>query len=98
MRVADDLGAVRGKRNAVGSAESAGTCQSGGAGERVGLYVARKSESLTQDDLIAHCRTQLTAYKVPREVRFLPELPKSNVGKILRRELRDRMTASSTGH
>ena len=79
-------------------AAAVGEATDSAAGERVVLYVARKSESLTQDALIAHCRSQLTAYKVPREVRFLPELPKSNVGKILRRELRDRMTASSTGH
>jgi len=40
--------------------------------------------------LIAHCREHLTAYKVPREIEFLNELPKSPVGKILRRELRER--------
>ena len=68
------------------------------AGERVVLYAARKSPDLTEAALIAHCRTQLTAYKVPREVRFLPELPKSNVGKILRRELRDRSLHTHTPH
>jgi len=40
--------------------------------------------------LISHCRENLTAYKIPREVEFLNELPKSPVGKVLRRELRDR--------
>jgi long-chain acyl-CoA synthetase len=44
---------------------------------------------LTAEALLAHCRTQLTGYKMPREVEFRTELPKTNVGKILRRELRD---------
>ena len=44
---------------------------------------------LLDDELIAYCRTQLTGYKVPRDIEFRDELPKSNVGKILRRELRD---------
>ena len=44
--------------------------------------------TLTEDDVIAHCRRKLTAYKVPKEVRFLDALPKSNVGKILRKDLR----------
>jgi len=43
---------------------------------------------LTEADLIAHCRRQLSAYKVPKEIRFLDSLPKSNVGKILRKDLR----------
>ena len=58
-------------------------------GEAVRLFVARApGVSLTEDDVIAHCRRELAAYKVPREVRFLDALPKSNVGKILRRDLR----------
>jgi long-chain acyl-CoA synthetase len=44
--------------------------------------------TLAEADLIAHCRCQLAAYKVPKEVRFLDALPKSNVGKILRKDLR----------
>ena len=68
------------------------------AGERVVLYVTRKSDSLSEQALIDHCRTQLTAYKVPKVVRFMPELPKSNVGKILRRELRDAARTSDTQH
>jgi long-chain acyl-CoA synthetase len=44
--------------------------------------------TLTETDLIAHCRRELSAYKVPKEVRFLDALPKSNVGKILRKNLR----------
>jgi len=59
-------------------------------GEAVKLYVARKDASLTADALIAHCRESLAAYKVPRLVEFIEELPKSNVGKVLRRELRER--------
>jgi long-chain acyl-CoA synthetase len=59
------------------------------SGEAVKLFVVKKDESLTADALLAYCRTQLTGYKVPREIEFRKELPKSNVGKILRRELRD---------
>jgi long-chain acyl-CoA synthetase len=59
------------------------------SGEMVKLYVVRKNESLTEKDLIDHCRKHLTGYKVPKKVEFRDELPKSNVGKILRRELRD---------
>jgi long-chain acyl-CoA synthetase len=59
------------------------------SGEAVKLFVVRKDPSLTADALLAHCRAQLTGYKCPREVEFREELPKSNVGKILRRELRD---------
>ncbi len=59
------------------------------SGEAVKLFVVKKDESLTAEVLLAYCRTQLTGYKVPREIEFRKELPKSNVGKILRRELRD---------
>jgi long-chain acyl-CoA synthetase len=59
------------------------------SGEAVKLFVVRKDEGLTAEALLAHCRTYLTGYKCPREVEFRAELPKSNVGKILRRELRD---------
>ncbi len=59
------------------------------SGEAVKLFVVRKDESLTSDDVLKHCREHLTGYKCPREVEFRKELPKSNVGKILRRELRD---------
>jgi long-chain acyl-CoA synthetase len=60
------------------------------SGEAVKIYVVKKTPDLTADMLIRHCRENLTAYKVPRQVEFLDELPKTNVGKILRRELRDR--------
>ena len=59
------------------------------SGEVVKLFVVRKDEALTTDDVIAHCRENLTGYKVPKHVVFKEDLPKSNVGKILRRELRD---------
>jgi long-chain acyl-CoA synthetase len=58
-------------------------------GEAVKLFVVKKDPSLTGESLLAHCREQLTGYKCPRDVEFRTELPKSNVGKILRRELRD---------
>jgi long-chain acyl-CoA synthetase len=58
-------------------------------GEAVRLFVAKaKGASLTEADVIAHCRRELAAYKVPKEVRFLEALPKSAVGKILRKDLR----------
>ncbi len=58
-------------------------------GEAVRLFVAKAPGAmLTEKDVIAHCRRELTAYKVPKEVRFLDFLPKSNVGKILRKDLR----------
>ena len=58
------------------------------SGEVVALYVVPKDPSLTERDLIEHCRKSLAGYKVPRHVYFRKELPKSNVGKILRKELR----------
>jgi len=59
-------------------------------GEAVKLFVVRAANAtLGEAELIAHCREQLSAYKVPRIVRFVEALPKSTVGKILRRELRD---------
>jgi long-chain acyl-CoA synthetase len=58
------------------------------SGEAVKLFVVRKDPALTADDLIRHCRKSLTAYKVPHRVEFRDELPKTNVGKILRRALR----------
>ena len=59
-------------------------------GEAVKAFVVKKSPGLTAAMVIAHCREHLTGYKIPREVEFLDELPKSNVGKVLRRELRAR--------
>ena len=59
------------------------------SGEAVKLYVVTSNTALTEDALKTFCREQLTAYKIPRFIEFSKELPKSNVGKILRRELRD---------
>ena len=59
------------------------------SGEAVKLFVVKKDAALTGEALIAHCRENLTGYKVPRLVEFRTELPKTNVGKILRRALRD---------
>lgn len=58
------------------------------SGEVVKLFIVRKDDTLTAEAVIAHCRTHLTGYKVPKHVEFKEELPKTNVGKILRRELR----------
>ncbi|MBS3742984.1 MAG: AMP-binding protein [Wenzhouxiangellaceae bacterium] len=60
------------------------------SGELVKAVVVPKDDSLTVDELREHCKKELTGYKVPRHIEFVDELPKTNVGKILRRELRDR--------
>ena len=62
---------------------------SGASGEAVKICVVKKDASLSKEELLTHCRRHLTGYKVPKIVEFRDELPKSNVGKILRRELRD---------
>lgn len=59
------------------------------SGEIVKLFVVKKDPDLTKDSIIAYCRENLTGYKRPKEIEFRDELPKTNVGKILRRELRD---------
>jgi long-chain acyl-CoA synthetase len=59
------------------------------SGETIKLFVVKKDTTLTEVEVIDHCRKFLTGYKVPRKVEFRTELPKTNVGKILRRELRD---------
>ena len=63
------------------------------SGEAVKVFVVRKDPQLTEAALLAYCHENLTAYKVPRRIEFRDELPKSNVGKILRRQLRDEATA-----
>ena len=59
------------------------------SGEVPKIVVVKKDPGLTSEALIEHCREQLTGYKIPRRVEFRDELPKTNVGKVLRRELRD---------
>jgi len=59
------------------------------SGEVVKVYVVAKNKNLTEESLKAHCRENMTGYKRPKQYAFVDELPKSNVGKILRRELRD---------
>ena len=59
------------------------------SGEAVKLFIVKKDNSLTEQEIKEHCRTNLTGYKNPRFIEFRTELPKTNVGKILRRELRD---------
>jgi long-chain acyl-CoA synthetase len=63
------------------------------SGEVVAIFVVRKDPNLTAEQLIEFCRGELTGYKIPKHVYFKSELPKTNVGKILRRALRDELTA-----
>jgi long-chain acyl-CoA synthetase len=63
------------------------------SGEVVALFAVRKDSSLTEQEVIECCRKSLAAYKVPKHVYFRSELPKSNVGKILRKELRQELNA-----
>jgi len=59
------------------------------SGEIVKLYVVRNDDSVTADDILSYCRQNLTGYKMPKQIEFRDDLPKTNVGKILRRALRD---------
>ena len=59
------------------------------SGEVVKLYVVRSNPSVTEEDVLRFCRDNLTGYKIPKQIEFRDELPKTNVGKILRRALRD---------
>jgi long-chain acyl-CoA synthetase len=63
--------------------------ESEATGEGIRMYVVKSDPTLTEDAVIAHMRNQVTAYKVPKSIVFKDDLPKTNVGKILRRELRD---------
>jgi long-chain acyl-CoA synthetase len=65
------------------------------SGEAVKAFIVRKDQSLTAEDVIKFCSTQLTNYKVPKQIEFRTGLPKTNVGKILRRELRDEKKAAA---
>ena len=59
------------------------------SGEAVKLFVVKDDPNLTEEDVIAHCRKNLTPYKVPKQIEFRDDLPKSNVGKSLRRALKE---------
>ena len=59
------------------------------AGETVKAFIVRKDESVTKEKIIAYCREQLVSYKIPKRIEFKHELPKSSVGKILKRALRE---------
>ena len=61
------------------------------SGESVVLFIVRKDPALTEEALLAYCKEHLTGYKQPRRIIFRNELPKTNVGKILRRALRDEL-------
>jgi len=58
-------------------------------GESIHLFIVRSSDTLTEIDIIEFCKEGLTIYKVPKKVHFIKEIPKNNVGKILRRKLRE---------
>jgi len=64
------------------------------SGEVPKVYVVRKDPQLTEQDVLEHCRKELTGYKRPKYVEFRPDLPKTNVGKILRRALREEKKAA----
>jgi long-chain acyl-CoA synthetase len=65
-------------------------------GESVRAYIVGTQTPPTEAEVLAHCRETLAAYKVPKSVRFVDELPKSPIGKILRRELRAEAVTSAT--
>ncbi|ASI90169.1 MULTISPECIES: long-chain-fatty-acid--CoA ligase FadD [Vibrio] len=66
------------------------------SGEIVKVFVVKKDSSLTKEEIIEHCRKHLTGYKIPKRVEFREDLPKTNVGKILRRVLREENDAKLT--
>jgi long-chain acyl-CoA synthetase len=69
----------------------------GASGEAVKAFVVKRDATLSKDAIRAYCKEHLTAYKVPKSVEFRDELPKSNVGKILRKDLRAEQTQMKAG-
>jgi long-chain acyl-CoA synthetase len=59
------------------------------SGEVVKIFVVKKDNSLSESEILNYCKENLTGYKIPKQIEFRAELPKTNVGKILRRSLRD---------
>ena len=66
------------------------------SGEVVAVFVVRKDPALTAEDIVAFCHGELTGYKIPKHVYFRAELPKTNVGKIMRRTLRDEVSGTTS--
>ncbi len=60
-------------------------------GEAAKAFIVKRNPKLTEDDILAYCQDKMTAYKIPKSIKFVDDLPKSNIGKILRRELRSLM-------
>lgn len=84
----NEVEAVASELESVGEAACVGVADEK-TGERIRLFVAPSgSGEINKDEVLAHCRDSLAAYKVPKEIEVLDELPKSNVGKILRKDLR----------
>ena len=65
------------------------------SGEAVKAFVVKKDPNVTPEDIVKYCAAQLTGYKVPKQIEFRTDLPKTNVGKILRRQLRDEKKAEA---
>ena len=59
------------------------------SGEVVKVFVVKKDAGLTEAEVLAHCKENLTGYKIPKQVEFRADLPKTHVGKIVRREFRN---------
>lgn len=68
------------------------------SGEVVKIFVVKKDPSLTEEELKKHCKANLTGYKIPKHIEFRSELPKTNVGKILRKDLRDQELKKVAAH
>jgi long-chain acyl-CoA synthetase len=65
------------------------------SGEVIKVFVVKKDQSLTEEELKKYCHENLTNYKIPRHIEFRTELPKTNVGKILRRALKEQEAAAA---
>ena len=84
----NEIDGVLGTCPGLSEAASAGIRQEDGS-EELHAFVVKQDENLTAESVLAHCRSHLTGYKVPRRVHFIDELPKNPIGKILRRKLQD---------
>ena len=84
----NEIDGILGTCPGVSEAASAGIRVASG-GEELHAFIVKQDDSLTAETVMAHCRSHLTGYKVPRRVHFIEELPKNPIGKILRRKLQD---------